>query len=134
MVNKTISNKIVTNSEGYFGDYGGLFVPETLMGPLEALNCSYTAAKADLGFQKELDQLLYKLHLDTDLKMGPPGMASVADGVFGLVRWEVMGLHVGPNFPAQAPASKAVYDQTKKVFEASGILDHVEWEQAIVEA
>ncbi|MEE2821398.1 MAG: tryptophan synthase subunit beta [Acidobacteriota bacterium] len=58
MVKKTISKKIVTNSEGYFGDYGGLFVPETLMGPLEELNCSYTEAKADLGFQEELDQLL----------------------------------------------------------------------------
>ena len=96
-----------------------------------------TLSKWDMfqnGRYEELDQLLYKLHLDTDLKMGTPGMPSVADGVFGHVRWEVMGLHVGPNFPAQAPASKAVYDQTKKVFEASGILDHVEWDQAILEA
>ena len=86
------------------------------------------------GRYEELDQLLYKLHLDTDLKMGAPSMASVADGVFGHVRWEVMGLHVGPNFPAQAPASEAVYEHTRKVFEASGVLDHVEWDQAILEA
>lgn len=85
------------------------------------------------GQYDELDDLLYSLHFDTDLKMGVPGIASVADGVFGHVRWEVMGLRVGPNFPAQAPASQSIYDHTRKVFKASGIMDHVEWDQTILE-
>ena len=37
MMKKSTSEQDVTSVEGYFGDYGGLFVPETLMGPLEEL-------------------------------------------------------------------------------------------------
>jgi len=46
------------NIQGYFGDYGGRFVPETLMGPLEELTRAYLEAKEDPGFQKELEELL----------------------------------------------------------------------------
>src|SRR3954467_5267505 len=41
-----------------FGPYGGQFVPETLMPALEELQTAYAAARADAGFQAELDQLL----------------------------------------------------------------------------
>jgi tryptophan synthase beta chain len=43
---------------GHFGPYGGRFVPETLMHPLEELSAAYQAARLDLDFQKELDYLL----------------------------------------------------------------------------
>jgi tryptophan synthase beta chain len=43
---------------GHWGRYGGRFVPETLMAPLEELTAAYQAARADEGFQRELDELL----------------------------------------------------------------------------
>ncbi|HSP61430.1 MAG TPA: tryptophan synthase subunit beta [Pyrinomonadaceae bacterium] len=43
---------------GHWGRYGGRFVPETLMAPLEELTAAYETARADETFQKELDGLL----------------------------------------------------------------------------
>jgi len=45
--------------KGHFGNYGGQFVPETLMHPLEELETAYSEAQRDLSFQAELDQLLH---------------------------------------------------------------------------
>ena len=44
--------------KSHYGNYGGQFVPETLMHPLEELEAAYTAAQRDPGFQLEFDQLL----------------------------------------------------------------------------
>jgi tryptophan synthase beta chain len=44
---------------GHWGRYGGRFVPETLMSPLEELTAAYETARADETFQKELDFLLH---------------------------------------------------------------------------
>ncbi len=41
-------------SKGYFGGYGGRFVPETLIEPLIALEAAYESAKKDAAFQKTL--------------------------------------------------------------------------------
>src|SRR6266568_7115531 len=46
------------DSLGHWGPYGGRFVPETLMAPLEELTAAYEAARADQDFQNELYQLL----------------------------------------------------------------------------
>lgn len=46
------------DSLGHWGRYGGRFVPETLMAPLEELTRAYEAARADESFQTELDGLL----------------------------------------------------------------------------
>ena len=43
---------------GYFGDYGGKFVPETLMAPLAELEDWYRKASRDRTFQARLDELL----------------------------------------------------------------------------
>ena len=43
---------------GHFGPYGGRFVPETLMAPLEELEQAWIAARSDEGFQAELRDLL----------------------------------------------------------------------------
>jgi tryptophan synthase beta chain len=45
-------------SEGKFGRYGGIFVPETLMPALEELETSFRAARNDASFVKELNGLL----------------------------------------------------------------------------
>jgi tryptophan synthase beta chain len=44
---------------GHFGPYGGRYVPETLMAPLDELEQAYRAARADPAFQAELDDLLH---------------------------------------------------------------------------
>ena len=41
---------------GYFGRFGGQFVPETLMAALEQLEREYSAAMADKAFRRELDR------------------------------------------------------------------------------
>jgi tryptophan synthase beta chain len=43
---------------GHWGPYGGRFVPETLMAPLEELTEAYLFAKDDGAFQSELNALL----------------------------------------------------------------------------
>ena len=44
--------------KGHYGNYGGQFVPETLMHPLEELEAAYMDAQRDPNFQLEFDQLL----------------------------------------------------------------------------
>jgi len=43
---------------GHFGTYGGRYVPEVLMSPLEELERSFCEARQDPAFQAELDELL----------------------------------------------------------------------------
>jgi tryptophan synthase beta chain len=44
---------------GHFGTYGGRYVPEVLMSPLEELERTFFEARTDLSFQAELDELLH---------------------------------------------------------------------------
>jgi tryptophan synthase beta chain len=44
---------------GRYGPYGGRYVPETLMAPLEELERAYEEARADRKFQAELNTLLH---------------------------------------------------------------------------
>ncbi len=46
------------DARGYFGAYGGRFVPETLVAPIEELAAGYLAARDDAAFRDELDTLL----------------------------------------------------------------------------
>jgi tryptophan synthase beta chain len=46
------------DEQGHWGRYGGRFVPETLVAPLDELTSSYLEAREDQHFQKELDSLL----------------------------------------------------------------------------
>jgi tryptophan synthase beta chain len=50
--------KSLPDDRGYFGDYGGRFVPETLMEPLAELEAAYRKARKDKTFVKRLDELL----------------------------------------------------------------------------
>ncbi len=47
------------DSGGHFGPYGGRYVPEVLMAPLEELEKTYAEARRDPAFQAELDHLLH---------------------------------------------------------------------------
>jgi tryptophan synthase beta chain len=46
------------DARGYYGAYGGRFVPETLVAPVEELERAYRAAREDPSFLAELQQLL----------------------------------------------------------------------------
>ncbi|MFZ3215713.1 MAG: tryptophan synthase subunit beta [Candidatus Acidiferrales bacterium] len=50
--------RAVPDERGRYGPYGGRYVPETLVAPLEELERAYAAARADSSFQAELDALL----------------------------------------------------------------------------
>ena len=45
------------DARGRFGEFGGMFVPETLMGAVHELDAEYRAAKADAAFQARLESL-----------------------------------------------------------------------------
>jgi tryptophan synthase beta chain len=49
---------VVETRRGYFGDYGGTYVPETLVSALDQLDAAYEEAKADPLFRQELDRHL----------------------------------------------------------------------------
>jgi tryptophan synthase beta chain len=46
------------DNQGHFGDYGGSYVPETLMHPLAELKAAYAEIRDDAGFQDDLRRLL----------------------------------------------------------------------------
>jgi len=48
---------IIPDKKGYFGDYGGQFVPETLMPVLDELVTAYKEARADKAFWREFETL-----------------------------------------------------------------------------
>ena len=57
-MNSAVTTQKVPDARGRFGAYGGRYVPETLMAPLEELERAYADARADVGFQVQLDDLL----------------------------------------------------------------------------
>ncbi|MFC1965872.1 tryptophan synthase subunit beta [Chloroflexota bacterium] len=48
---------MLPDDRGYFGNYGGRFVPETLIPVLDELSAAYKAANADTAFWAELESL-----------------------------------------------------------------------------
>ena len=51
------SSTILPDEKGRFGQFGGRFVPETLMSAVDELEREYRAAQADEGFQAKLKDL-----------------------------------------------------------------------------
>ncbi len=51
--------QVVPDARGRFGSYGGRYVPETLVAPLEELERAYAEASADPRFQAQLGKLLH---------------------------------------------------------------------------
>src|SRR5947207_10553876 len=45
------------DEHGHWGQFGGRYVPETLVAPLEELTREFTRARQDANFRSELDQL-----------------------------------------------------------------------------
>ncbi|MGE5196968.1 MAG: tryptophan synthase subunit beta [Deltaproteobacteria bacterium] len=51
---------MLPNKRGYFGDFGGRFVPETLIYALDELEKEYYAARQDKDFRRKLDYYLHE--------------------------------------------------------------------------
>ena len=85
----------------------------------------------------ELDELLHRVHFGPQERAAGPGapvFSGVGDGPLGKLRWELMGLHSGPLFPAQATPPAAYVEHMRKVVEADGgIMEWVDWDQSILE-
>jgi tryptophan synthase beta chain len=58
-IERPVFGKRDPDDRGYFGAYGGRFVPETLVAPIEELTRGYLAARADASFGDELSSLLH---------------------------------------------------------------------------
>src|SRR5262245_66368225 len=54
----TVTSRRDPDARGYFGDFGGRFVPETLMAPVEELIEGYLDARKDPEFVATLQHLL----------------------------------------------------------------------------
>ena len=54
----TVMTRRDPDARGYFGEFGGRFVPETLVEPVEQLERAYFAARDDAAFIAELNDLL----------------------------------------------------------------------------
>src|SRR5437879_12058723 len=54
----TVAIQGVPDARGRFGPYGGRYVPETLVAPLEELESAYAEARADKDFQTVLESML----------------------------------------------------------------------------
>src|SRR3989442_2930250 len=52
------TTQTIAQTAGRFGPYGGRYVPETLVAPLEELERAFEASKGDARFQSELNDLL----------------------------------------------------------------------------
>src|SRR4051794_29227768 len=51
-------NKSEPDQHGHWGKFGGRYVPETLVAPLEELTSEFMRAREDPNFSRELDLLL----------------------------------------------------------------------------
>lgn len=52
----SINGPVAPDASGHFGDYGGRYVPETLIAALDALEKAYQHCRADNRFQQTLDE------------------------------------------------------------------------------
>ena len=57
-VDRPVFGRRDPDARGYFGAYGGRFVPETLVAPIEELTAGYYAAREDEAFREDFDRLL----------------------------------------------------------------------------
>jgi tryptophan synthase beta subunit len=70
------------DARGYFGEFGGRFVPETLVAPVEELEKAFLAARADPSFAAALTDLLATYvgrptPLTETRRLSPPGGARI---------------------------------------------------------
>ncbi len=93
----------------YFGEYGGRFVPESLIAALDELDAAYTAAKTDAVFQAELAELHRSYTGRPSIITEAPRFAALAGGARILLKREDLnhtGSHKINNVLGQALLAK----------------------------
>ena len=88
------------------------------------------------GKHGELDDLLDRVHNAPEKRAASPDaptFGGMGDGVVGHLRWETLGLHAGPNFPAQAPYSDAYAEHVRKMLNDGELKEWVDWDQSILD-
>ncbi len=93
----------------YFGEYGGRFVPESLIAALDELDAAYTAAKIDAIFQAELSELHRSYTGRPSIITEAPRFAALAGGARILLKREDLnhtGSHKINNVLGQALLAK----------------------------
>jgi tryptophan synthase beta chain len=93
----------------YFGEYGGRFVPESLIAALDELDAAYTAAKIDAIFQAELAELHRSYTGRPSIITEAPRFAALAGGARILLKREDLnhtGSHKINNVLGQALLAK----------------------------
>ena len=93
----------------YFGEYGGRFVPESLIAALDELDAAYTAAKTDSIFQAELAELHRSYTGRPSIITEAPRFAALAGGARILLKREDLnhtGSHKINNVLGQALLAK----------------------------
>src|SRR5216110_3822783 len=58
MPSPTLTSRRDPDARGYFGEFGGRYVPETLVEPIEQLESAYFDVREDKAFAAELNRLL----------------------------------------------------------------------------
>jgi tryptophan synthase beta chain len=82
------------DARGYFGAFGGRFVPETLVAPIAALEASYMEARRDPGFTARLRHLLREYVGRPTPLYEAPRLSKVLGGIRVLLKREDLA-HTG---------------------------------------
>ena len=72
MMQNTQDTQNLPDERGRFGEFGGRFVPETLMSAVEELEREYIAAQADEEFQAEMAERRLRMKDRNDFDVGCP--------------------------------------------------------------
>jgi tryptophan synthase beta chain len=82
-----VTSENLPDTHGHFGPYGGRYVPETLMHPLQELEAEYFRARHDPDFQKELScHLMEFVGRPTPLYFTERPTKELGDGLIGSQR------------------------------------------------
>ena len=84
----------------------------------------------------EYDEVWKKYRFDPSIQRGapdekPPLSVAESAGITTMLR--LMGLDTGPLFPTQATLPETFVQYSRRVFEASGIMEWVDWDQSILD-
>lgn len=80
----------------------------------------------------EYDAFMRKMYVDPYLKVHIPEEAQwrgMGEGPWVRLKMEVMGVEMGPSFPAQLPLPEAARKEFEEGYEESGMAEWVDWEE-----
>jgi len=83
----------------------------------------------------EFDELEVRMRYDPAFAVQPEDMraAGMGEGPDARLRLSVLGMETGPHFPAQVGYPQSHIDAYRKIVDASGIRDWVDWDQSILD-